>query len=249
MKTYTKYFLAALLTFPVIATALPTGFVYLKDVDPSILQDIRYAGYHNFMGRPVKGYDAKECILTKPAAIALAKVQADLLKSNLSLKVYDCYRPQQAVNDFVAWSRQPKEAKMKQEFYPRVAKDHLFSDGYIAAKSGHSRGSTMDLTIVPIPTPQQANYHRGQKLVACFAPYHNRYRDNSIDMGTGFDCADTTAYPSSKNVSLVAYQHRQLLRHIMQKYGFQPYDKEWWHFTLKNEPFKNTYFNFPIKAE
>jgi len=238
-----------LLSSAAFASRLPKDFVYLKDIDPTIQQDIRYSGYHNFMGHPVKGYHAKECVLTRQAAYALAKVQADLLKSNLSLKVYDCYRPQQAVDDFVAWSKQPKDTKMKNEFYPRVAKNHLFADGYIAKKSGHTRGSTVDLTIVTVPTLQEAEYHQGQKLIACFAPYHSRYHDNSINMGTGFDCLDTTAYPLSKKVSLVAYQNRQLLRHIMRKYGFQPYDKEWWHFTLKDEPFKNSYFNFPIEAE
>lgn len=251
MKARNLFILALTLLFPtlIFAAQLPKGFVYLKDVDPSILQDIRYAGYHNFVGRPIKGYHAAECILTKQAADALQKVQAALLKSNLSLKVYDCYRPQRAVNDFLAWSKQPNNTKMKDEFYPRVAKNHLFSYGYIAAKSGHSRGSTMDLTIVPLPTPQQADYHRGQKLVECYAPYHDRYRDNSIDMGTGFDCLDAKAHGLSPRVPLIAYQNRKLLRHIMQKYGFQPYEKEWWHFTLKNEPYPKTYFNFPINAE
>lgn len=195
---------------------LPKNFVYLKDVAPSILQDIRYAGYHNFIGRPIKGYEAHECILTRQAADALAKVQATLLKSNLSLKVYDCYRPQRAVNDFLAWSKEPNNTTMKEEFYPNIAKNQFFSLGYVSAKSGHTRGSTVDLTIVPIPTQQSANYHRGQHLVKCFAPYHDRYRDNTIDMGTGFDCIDSASHPLSPRVSLVAYENRKLLRHIMQ---------------------------------
>ncbi|MCB1827141.1 MAG: M15 family metallopeptidase [Coxiellaceae bacterium] len=249
MKARQLFILISTLTFPILIYALPKGFVYLNDVAPSVLQDIRYAGYHNFTGRPVKGYRAKECILTKPAADALAKVQAALLQSDLSLKVYDCYRPQRAVNDFIAWSHNPKLTKMKAEFYPRVAKNKLFAQGYIAKKSGHSRGSTVDLTIVPVPTRQQANYYRGQTLVSCTAAYHERFADNSIDMGTGYDCLDPLSYGYTPRVSLVAYQNRKLLRHIMQKYGFMPYKNEWWHFTLRREPYPETYFNFPIKPE
>lgn len=247
MKARSSFIFIMTLTFPTLIFALPKGFVYLNDVDPSILQDIRYAGYHNFVGRPIKGYHAKECILTKKAADALSKVQAALLKSNLSLKVYDCYRPQRAVSDFVTWSKNLKSTKMKEEFYPRVPKNKLFPLGYIAKKSRHSRGSTMDLTIVPVPTSQQANYYRGQTLKSCYAPYHDRYRDNSIDMGTGFDCLDSLAHGLNPRVSLIAYQNRKMLRHIMQKYGFAPYKNEWWHFTLKHEPYPITYFNFPIR--
>lgn len=251
MKARNLLILALTLLFPAIIFAAPLakGFVYLKDVDPGILQDIRYAGYHNAVGRPIKGYYARECILTRQAADALVKVQAALLKSSLSLKVYDCYRPQRAVNDFVAWSKQPNDTTMKDEFYPRVPKNRLFPLGYLAAKSGHSRGSTVDLTIVPVPTPQAANYHRGQPLVECFAAYHDRYRDNSIDMGTSFDCLDSMSHGLNPRVPLIAYQNQKMLRHIMQKYGFIPYKNEWWHFTLKNEPYPNTYFNFPIRPE
>lgn len=227
---------------------LPPGFVYLHDVAPSILQDMRYATYHNFIGRPIKGYEAGECILTVQAADALAKVQAQLEKSHLSLKVYDCYRPQRAVNDFMQWSQKPSQTQMKAEFYPREDKAHLFDRGYIAAYSGHTRGSTMDLTIVALPAKAQAHYEVGQALVACYAPYAKRFADNSIDMGTGFDCLDETAYPSNKSVGKIAYQHRMLLRSVMMKYGFVPYSKEWWHFTLKNEPYPNTYFNFAVTA-
>ncbi len=232
-----------------LANNLPSGFVYLKDVDPSILQDIRYSTYHNFVGRPIQGYEAAECILTKPAAKALHKVQEELLKSNLSLKVYDCYRPQMAVDDFIAWSAVKGDQITKAEFYPQVDKADLFKLGYVAAKSSHSRGSTMDLTIVPIPTLQEATYHRGQKLVSCYAAYHDRFQDNSIDMGTGFDCMDERAHPDNIMVGVVAYQHRMILQQLMLKYGFNPYPYEWWHFTLKDEPYPNTYFNFPITAE
>ncbi len=131
------------------AAEMPAGFVWLKDVDPTIEQEIRYYGDHNFLGRPVAGYEAPECILTKQAAEALRAVQRELEGSRLSLKVYDCYRPQRAVDDFVAWSKDVADQTMKAEFYPRVDKARVFELGYIAEKSGHTRGSTVDLTIVP----------------------------------------------------------------------------------------------------
>ena len=227
--------------------AIPSHFVYLRQYDPSILQDIRYAQYHNFIGRPITGYRCNECILTQTAAAQLSKVQAELLKSGYSLKVYDCYRPQMAVNDFIQWSKDSTQQQMKKEFYPHVDKKLFFRLGYVAAQSGHSRGSTVDLTIVSLPILAQATYHIGQKLTACYAPYHQRFHDNSIDMGTGFDCMDKKSHAlHQQGISLVVYQNRLLLRHLMEKYGFVPYGKEWWHFTLKNEPYPNTYFNFPI---
>jgi D-alanyl-D-alanine dipeptidase len=228
--------------------AIPSDFVYLSQYDPSILQDIRYAGYHNFVGRPIAGYETNECILTKAAARALSNVQKELLKSGYSLKVYDGYRPKMAVNDFIQWSRDPSQQQMKSEFYPNVDKKDFFKLGYVAARSGHSRGSTVDVTIVPIPTLSQTTYHQGQRLIACYAPYSQRFKDNSIDMGTGFDCMDAKSHPLNKTgIPLTAYQNRMLLRHVMEEHGFMPYSKEWWHFTLKNEPYPNTYFNFPIK--
>lgn len=225
---------------------LPENFVYLKDIDSSIVQDIRYAGDHNFIGRPIQGYQSATCILTLPTAQALHKVQTELRKVGLSLKVYDCYRPQMAVNDFIQWSQQPDQ-QMKAEFYPRVNKNDFFKLGYVAEKSGHSRGSTVDLTIVALPVQPSAQYQPGQKLVACYAPYGQRFKDNSIDMGTGYDCMDLYAHSDNRQISQAAYQHRLLLRHIMIRYGFVPYAEEWWHFTYKKELFPNRYFNFPVK--
>lgn len=243
-----KIILSFIVLFFTVAQAatLPTDFVYLKNVDPSILQDMRYAEYHNFIGRPIAGYQAKECILNEKAALALHHVQLELKKSDLSLKVYDCYRPQMAVDDFVQWSQMNSDQTMKAEFYPNVDKSKVFELGYIAKKSGHTRGSTVDLTIVPIPSKKQIQYHRGQKLVACFSPYKTRYQDNSIDMGTGFDCFDPKAYGDNQEINLIAFHNRQLLRDIMGKYDFLPYEKEWWHFTLKNESYPETYFNFLV---
>ncbi len=226
---------------------LPSGFVYLKDIDPSIIQDMRYAGFHNFIGHPMPGYESAECVLTRPAALALARVQGALKSFSLSLKVYDCYRPQMAVNEFIAWSQQPDLLQMKGEFYPRVNKADFFKLGYVATKSGHSRGSTVDLTVVPLATKSQEQYEVGQKLVSCFAPYQQRFNDGSIDMGTGFDCLDPTASYASHAGGVKSVKNRLFLRSFMQKYGFTPYALEWWHFTLAAEPFKDNYFNFPIR--
>lgn len=226
--------------------ALPSGFVYLHKAVPTVVQDMRYAGSHNFMGRPVQGYEASTCILSKEAAQHLSQVQQALRPLGLSLKVYDCYRPVAAVEDFMAWSKQPALQQMKAEFYPRVNKADFFHLGYVAEKSGHNRGSTIDLTIVPIPTPVQANYQPGQPLTACTAPLNQRFHDNSIDMGTGYDCLDERAHVFNEQISKTAYQHRMLLRTVMLNHGFEPYEKEWWHFTLKDEPYPNTYFNFPV---
>lgn len=228
------------------AVSLPADFVYLKNIDPTIIQEIRYATSHNFIGHPIAGYNAAECILTKPAASALAQVQKELKKSALSLKVYDCYRPQQAVDEFIAWSQQAEQQQMKAEFYPRVNKTDFFKLGYVAVKSGHTRGSTVDLTIVPIPTPPQQAYSSKQKLTSCFAPYSKRFADNSIDMGTGFDCMDELAHNDNMTIGATALHNRKLLKTLMEKYGFIPYQREWWHFTLKNEPHPYIYFNFPI---
>ncbi|MDR3477100.1 MAG: M15 family metallopeptidase [Gammaproteobacteria bacterium] len=225
---------------------MPSDFVYLRSVDPSILQEMRYAGYHNFLGRPIAGYHATECILTRKAAFALKKVQTELKQSGLSLKVYDCFRPQTAVNDFTASGKDLSDQRMKTEFYPRVSKDAFFKLGYVAEKSGHSRGSTVDLTIVPVPTPKQEAYHRNQKLYDCAAPYGKRFHDNSIDMGTGFDCFDERAHSDSTAINSIAYHNRSVLRVAMEQQGFKQYINEWWHFTLNNEPYPDTYFDFPI---
>jgi zinc D-Ala-D-Ala dipeptidase len=230
------------------ANTLPQGFVYLKDIDPSIIQEIRYATYHNFVGRPIAGYEAEACILTKPAALALSRAQKELRQSGLSLKVYDCYRPQMAVDEFVAWSQKANQQEMKPEFYPRVNKKEFFKLGYVAEQSGHTRGSTLDVTIVALPPQSQAHYMQGEKLISCYAPYAQRFRDNSVDMGTGYDCMDKLAHNdnSPAAIGVVAWHYRMLLKALMEKNGFTAYQPEWWHFTLKNEPYPKTYFNFKV---
>jgi len=241
--------LFCLLTQSIGATALPFDFVYLKEVDPSIVQEMRYATDHNFIGHPITGYRAAECILTLSAANALSAVQKTLKKSALSLKVYECYRPQQAVDEFIAWSQRPEQQQMKAEFYPRVDKKDFFKLGYVASKSGHTRGSTIDLTIVPLPVPPQKTYSKKQKLVSCFAPYLTRFPDNSIDMGTGFDCMDELSHNDNLNITPAAFKNRTLLKTEMERQGFSPYREEWWHFTLKNEPHPDSYFNFPVTKD
>ncbi|VVC75681.1 D-alanyl-D-alanine dipeptidase [Aquicella siphonis] len=226
--------------------ALPPGFVYLSAVDSEIMQEMRYAGYHNFIGRPVSGYKSKVCILTRQAANALRSAQRELSRYSLSLKVYDCYRPVKAVEDFVVWSRDKSDQKMKLEFYPHVNKADVFKLGYVALRSGHSRGSTVDLTIVSIPAAHQPAYHPGVPLVSCDAPPGKRFPDNTMDMGTGFDCLDPAAHAMNREISAVAFRNRMLLRKVMIANGFEPYENEWWHFTFRPEPYPDTYFNFDV---
>lgn len=204
--------------------SLPEGFVYVDEVIPSIKQELRYFGNNNFVGRPIHGYRANRVILTKSAASALRVVQEELSIFGLSILVFDAYRPQQAVDDFVTWSKDLSDTKTKSTYYPRVPKEILFAQGYIAERSGHSRGSTVDLTIVSKKAP--------------FEP---------LDMGTGFDFFGPESWPNYAGISTQQRANRLLLQNIMVKHGFNPYPQEWWHFTLKNEPFPNTYYNFPVQ--
>ncbi len=246
------FIIAAMLTpalLPASSTAgkRPDAFVDVEKVIPGVLMDIRYYGEHNFVGARVDGYLAPKCLLTRQAAAALAGVQKDLARHGLTLKVYDCYRPQQAVDHFVRWAQDIDDTKTKQEFYPTVDKRKLFRDGYIARRSGHSRGSTVDLTIVPLPVPAEPPYKAGDRLTACYLPAGVRFADNSLDMGTGFDCFHEMSHPENKNLGPQHRSNRLLLRVLMEKHGFKYYGKEWWHFTLVNEPYPDTYFNFPVK--
>ena len=225
----------------------PRAFVSLHDVAPSILHDIRYFTRHNFIGRRIHGYRAPLCILTRDAAEGLARAQAAVVPQGYTLKVYDCYRPQRAVNDFVRWARRLRDQRMKREFYPRVDKSTLFADGYIAERSGHSRGSTMDLTLVKLPAKHQPRWTRGRfGLVNCFAPYEERFPDNTIDMGTGYDCFDTLAHTLDPRIQGVQLENRLRLKSAMEAAGFTNYENEWWHYTLANEPFPDTFFDFPV---
>lgn len=223
--------------------ALPQGFVYLDEVAPGIQQDMRYATSNNFTGQVVPGYQRGRCILTRQAAQQLARVQQAAQKLGYSLKVYDCYRPTQAVQAFVRWSKAPDNPVAKAHFYPREDKRQLFNRGYIAEYSGHSRGSTVDLTLVR-PGQSEAS---ARPLTQCFGSTPAYLNDNSIDMGTRFDCLDRLAQGQSRAVTAVQRKNRQLLASLMRAQGFRPYPQEWWHFTLNGEPFPRQYFNFPVR--
>lgn len=229
------------------ADKMPQNFVDIKTVIPDIQLDIRYFSYHNFLGEKVEGYNSAKCILTREASEALSGVQKELSQFSLSLKIYDCYRPQRAVNHFVRWAKEIDNTKTKKEFYPEVDKRNLFNEGYIDSKSGHSRGSTVDLTIIPMPAPEQQEYTPGQRLSECYLPASARFLDNSIDMGTGFDCFDELSHTASVDIGTKQKINRLLLKTLMDKYGFRNFDKEWWHYTLKNEPYPDIYFDFPIE--
>lgn len=222
----------------------PDEFVALRDIDPTIVEEIRYAGLHNFVGARVHGYREPLCVLTRPAADALHAAQQKLLRRGYALKVYDCFRPQRAVDQFVNWAGRLNDQRMKAEFYPRVDKSTLFEDGYIAEQSGHSRGSTVDLTLVRLPAPPQRPYVPGEPLKPCYA--EDRFPDNGVDMGTGYDCFDTLAHTDDPRVTGEARQNRQLLKGTLESVGWENYPNEWWHFTLADEPFPDTYFDFPV---
>ena len=229
---------------------LPDGFVRLSETAPEIAQEIRYTTAFNFVGEPIDGYEAPECILTTQAARALKQVAADLAARGLGLKVYDCYRPQTAVNHFVRWARSDDQA-MKPAFYPDVAKNRLFADGYIATRSGHSRGSTVDLTLVRQPVAEsivpERFYPTARNLPRCDRPLPDRFAERDLDMGTAYDCLSPTAATASRAVNAEARRNRQTLKDAMSRRGFRNYSKEWWHFTLRGEPFTTTYHDFPVE--
>ena len=200
----------------------PAAFVDAATVVPGLIADMRYAGSHNFVGRPIDGYEAPRCLLSQAAATALAEVARDLAPRGLHIKVFDCYRPTRAVMNFVRWARDLKDTAGKAEFYPDVDKRTLFRDGYIASHSGHSRGSTMDLTLA-------------------------KADGGELDMGTHFDFFSPKSWTADPTVSPAQHANRMLLAAAMGRRGFRGYDKEWWHFTLRNEPFPDTYFNFPVQ--
>lgn len=227
---------------------LPDGFVYLREVAPTIRQDMKYYGDHNVTGRPVPGYEAPECILTRPAAEALAAVAKELNASALALKVYDCYRPQRAADVVTAWGQDLADQQTKAEFYPNLDKAEAAKLAGIAGKTGSSRGSTVAAAIVPLPTPLPQDYVDGAPRVACTAPYTQRFRDNALDYGTAFDCLDPLSRTANPDVSLVARHNRQLLQAIMAKYGFRGHAEEWWRFSFDGAALANTRLDFPITA-
>jgi zinc D-Ala-D-Ala dipeptidase len=229
-KSLQKYFvlivILSLFSITAQANPLPEGFVYLEEVIPNIKVDLRYYTANNFVGERIEGYLGPRCILTKEAAEALKKVQEDLKPFGLGLKIYDAYRPQQAVNHFVRWAKDLQDTRMKSKFYPEVEKKDLFSQGYIAEKSSHTRGSTVDLTIVSMTSEGIAR---------------------ELYMGTGFDLFSPKSWPGNLTMAPAQRAQRLLLQTLMKNHGFNPYSQEWWHFTLKNEPYPDTYFDFPVR--
>lgn len=205
-----------------ITPSLPEGFVYVLDVCPDIEQDIRYFTDNNFLGCPVDGYRAPRAILTREAAQALKKAASKARCNGLRLRIYDCYRPQRAVDHFVRWAEDVADQKNKAIYYPDVNKADVFELGFIAKRSGHSRGSTVDLTLVD---------ENGREL----------------DMGGIFDFFGELSHPDYQGVSVEQFQNRMLLREIMVSSGFAPLKEEWWHFTLKDEPYKEEYFDFEVR--
>ena len=227
--------------------ALPPGFVYLRDIDPTIAQDIRYATANNFIGRPMAGYQAGECILRCDVALALAQVQADLAATGRGLKVYDCYRPTQAVHMMMQWARDGAPAGSTRRFFPRVPnKSALFALGYIASLSRHSTGTAIDLTLIDLPAGSSAPFDPSAHYGSCIAPAVERAPDNSIDMGTGYDCLDTNSYTRSPAVSANDRARRNMLVAAMARRGFVNYFREWWHFSFARSG-AISYYDFPIR--
>ncbi|MBB1256367.1 M15 family metallopeptidase [Streptomyces alkaliterrae] len=234
--------------------APPAGFVALREVDPTIRLDVRYATARNFLGRRVPGYVDAECLLTGEAARALSRAQRWLRHRGLSLKVYDCYRPQRAVDAFSAWAADPTDERTKEEYYPRVDKARLIPEGYIAERSGHSRGSTVDVSLVPGGPDDRREAGAGRPdarwpgggTAPCFAHVSRRAPDDSLDMGTGYDCFDELAHTEHPAVGGARRAARLLLRRAMERAGFVNLPQEWWHYSLREEPHPATYFDFPV---
>ena len=209
---------------PATDEQMPADFVVLADVVPDIIQEIRYHSSFNFVGTRVDGYEAPVALATRPAAEALKKVSDELKAKGYRLKIYDTYRPQRAVNHFIRWAEAVSDTLMKPYFYPELDKSVLFDQGYICARSGHSRGSTIDLTLFDMSTGQE------------------------VDMGGNFDYFGRLSHPDYEGVTPEQMANRMLLREAMLRHGFNPLAEEWWHFTLKDEPYPDTYFDFPIRA-
>ena len=220
---------------------LPDEFIYLKEFAPQIQQSVRYFTKENFVGKQINGYNSKNIILTKKAAIALTKVNEQLNKQGYELVIYDGYRPQMAVDEFVLWGKNinATEGKEKQFYYPDLTRKEIFEKGFVASKSSHSRGSTVDLTII----------EKGKKVCEIKEEKRNGkifLNDCTLDMGMHFDFFGSESHAQSDIMPLIYNQRRMILIKAMENEGFKVAQGEWWHFTLINEPFKNEYFNFKI---
>ena len=203
----------------------PSGFVLLSDYVPGVIQEIRYFSTYNFIGDRIDGYEEPCAIITKEAARALKSVANELNVQRYRLKVFDAYRPVCAVKHFVLWGIEDLDLRMKPFFYPELEKQELFIKGYIASQSSHSRGSTVDLTLLDMETGKELN------------------------MGSPFDLFSPISHPDYRGITEEQYNNRMILRNAMMRNGFEPIDCEWWHFTLKEEPYPDTYFEFPVSSE
>ena len=201
----------------------PSGFVVLGEFIPDIIQEIRYYSTYNFVGEKIDGYEMPCALMTREAAEALKKVSDDVIKMGYRLKIYDAYRPQSGVDHFMRWAANVNDTRMKEYFYPDIAKNRIIPEGYVAVKSGHSRGSTVDLTLFDMKTGKE------------------------LDMGGTFDHFGIESHPDYKKITKTQYNNRMILRNVMIKHGFKPLEEEWWHFTLKDEPYPDTYFTFPVR--
>ena len=199
-----------------------SGFVLLSDVVPDAILEIRYYSTYNFVGKRIAGYEEPIALITKEAAIKLKEVSDELVEKGYRLKIYDAYRPQMAVNNFVDWAKDANDTKMKKYFYPNLDKEVLFPQMYIMEYSGHTRGSTVDLTLFDMNTEKE------------------------VDMGGTFDYFGVESHLDYKGITNEQYNNRMILRDVMMSHGFKPLETEWWHFTLEDEPYKDIYFNFLI---
>jgi D-alanyl-D-alanine dipeptidase len=246
-----KRFALILLTAITLARAadaqpLPGDFVYLRDIDPSIIQDIRYAGVNNFIGRPLAGYGAAECLVKREVGLALKSIQRELARQKLSLKMLDCYRPVRAVANMVAWSRNGKETAAERRYNPAFGKEDLFRLGYIATRSRHSTGAAVDLTLVDLKADNSARFDPAEAYADCTAPAAKRAPEASVDMGTGYDCSDVKAHTAAVSITPAQWRWRNLLVAAMGRQGFVNYSREWWHFSLPGVG--AAAYDFPIAA-
>jgi D-alanyl-D-alanine dipeptidase len=203
----------------------PSGFVVLADYVPHIMQEIRYYSTYNFIGERIDGYEEPCAILTIEAARALKAVSVEMLVQGYRLKIFDAYRPTRAVKHFVFWGIEDQDVRMKPYFYPELEKQELFSRGYVASKSSHSRGSTVDLTLLDMDNGKE------------------------LDMGSPFDLFSEVSHPDYRGITQAQFENRMLLQRVMVRNGFEPINCEWWHFTLRQEPYPDTYFDFPVSSQ
>ena len=245
LKWFTRILLTALaLANPASAKGLPGGFVFLRDIDPSILQDIRYAGANNFVGRTLSGYEGAECVVKREVGLALKRAQQELGPQKLSLKMLDCYRPARAVHDMVLWAQNGRETPAERRYNPAFGKKDLFRLGYIAKHSGHSTGAAVDLTLVDLKADHSPRFDPVKSYADCTAPASARAPEASVDMGTGYDCSDVKAHTAASSITPVQRRWRKMLVAAMAKQGFVNYSKEWWHFSLPGAA--GPAYDFPI---